>query len=196
MPVGWAIVVVAQWLAIVTLAVVVLGVLRQAAPPLERPAGSPPRRMVSQGPEVGTKLPPFTGRGPEGEILHAAQLLTGPAVLLFLSATCAPCVALAGEIGVSDLGELDYALVVVIDPSDHGLLPLPARLRVLVMPGSEVAEVFAVRGRPFAVVADADGVVRAKRGLNTVAQLRNLAGPVMRTAVAATASDNDAESTV
>jgi hypothetical protein len=52
------------------------------------------------------------------------------------------------------------------------------------MPSNEVAEVFEVRGRPFAVAADADGVVRAKQGLNTIAQLRNLADSVLQPAVA------------
>jgi len=192
MPVGWAIVVVAQWIAIIALAAIVLGVLRQATHRLEQPAGSPRMadRLADQGPAVGSRLPPFTGRDDNGELLHAAQVLNGPTVLLFLSATCAPCVRLADELGASHLGEPGWSLIVVIDPGAHGTLQLPTRLRVLVMPVSEVAEVFAVRGRPFAVAADTEGIVRAKGGLNTVAQLTDLAGSVVRPTVTARASDN------
>jgi hypothetical protein len=179
MPIGWAVVIVVQWLAIIALAAVVLGVLRQTTPHLERLAGPPPRRSLDQGPAVGSKLPPFTGRDGTGEIVHATELLDGPSVLLFLSATCTPCVSLADELGVTDLGEFEHPLIIVADPDDYGTLRLPARLRALLMPTSEIAEVFAVRGRPFAVVADADGIVQVKRGLNTVDQLRNLAGSVV-----------------
>ena len=190
MPIGWAIAVVAQWLAIIALAAIVLGVLRQATHHLERLTESPLLRTADQGPAVGSRLPPFTGRDSDGEILHAAQVLNGPTVLLFLSATCAPCIGLADEISASDLAGLGCSLIVVIDPGDHGALRLPTRLRVLIMPGRQVTEVFAVRGRPFAVAADTDRVVRAKQVLNTVAQLRDLASSVARPAVAAKASDN------
>jgi hypothetical protein len=192
MPIGWAIVIIVQWLVIIALAAVVLGVLRQVTPHLERAAESPVRRLESQGPAVGSKLPPFIGGDGGGDILTAAEVLGRPAVLLFLSATCAPCVNLAGEMGASDLGELVNSLIVVIDPNDLGRLRPPTGLRVLTMPPSQVAEVFAVRGRPFAVTVDADGVVRATRWLNTVAQLRDLASSVMRPAVAVKASDNHA----
>lgn len=185
MPIGWAVVIVVQWLAIIALAAIVLGVLRQATPHLERLAdAAPPRRRLDQGPAVGSKLPPFTGRDGTGEIVQAAELLDGPSVLLFLSATCTPCVSLADELGVSDLGEFEHPLIIVVDPDDYGTLRLPTRIRALLMPTSEIAEVFAVRGRPFAVVADADGIVRVKRGLNTVDQLKNLAGSVVLPAIA------------
>ena len=185
MPIGWAVVIVVQWLAIIALAAIVLGVLRQATPHLEKLAESPPsRRLVDQGPAVGSKLPPFTGQDPAGQLVHAAELLTGPSVLLFMSATCPPCASLAEELRAADLGEFDSSLVIVIDAADYARLRLPARLRVLHMPNRDVGQVFALSGRPFAVVTDADGIVRAKRGLNTLDQLKSLAGPVVRPVVA------------
>jgi hypothetical protein len=70
-------------------------------------------------------------------------------------------------------------LIVVTDPDGLDTLRPPASVRVLIMPDNEVAEVFAVRGRPFAVAVDADGVVKTKRGLNTVAQLSDLIASVV-----------------
>lgn len=196
MPIGWAIVVVVQALAIIALAAVVLGVLRQVTPLLDRSAEPSMPRIQNQGPVVGSKLPPFAGRDGGGEILNAAQLLGRPTMLLFLSATCAPCVTLADEISAisasAEPGELVSSLIVVIDPNDHAALRLPTDLRVLMMPTSEIAEVFDVHGRPFAMAVDADGVVRDKRGLNTVDQLASLTATVVPPAVPVRASVSDA----
>jgi hypothetical protein len=192
MPVGWAIVVVVQWVAIIVLAAVVLGVLRQVTPHLERAGGPPPNRARNQGPAVGSTLPPFTCRENSGEIFTAPQLLGQPAVLLFLSATCAPCMSLADEMATADMGELASSLIVVTDPDDRGRLRLPERVRVLAMPHTEVEEVFSVRGRPFALAVGGDGVVKAKRGLNTVAQLADLTTSVVPRAIAVRASISDA----
>ena len=174
MPIGWASLVVLQWLAIIALAAVVLGVVRLVTPRLLQAADSPPMRMQNQGPAVGSKLPPFTGLDGSGEVLNAAQLVGRATVLLFLSATCPPCVRLADELGGSDVGELADSLIVVTDLDGYDALRLPASVRALIMPDNEVAEVFTVRGRPFAIAVDMEGVVRSKQGLNTVAQLSDL----------------------
>jgi hypothetical protein len=171
MSTGWAIVVIVQWLAIVALAAVVLGLVRQGAPAAEQTAESRELLFQNQGPAVGSKLPPFTGRDGSGGTLNAAQIVGRPAVLLFLSATCLPCVRLADEIAGSDPGDLADSLIVVTAPDGHEKLRLPASVRVLVMPDKEVAEVFTIKGRPFAIAAGADGVIRTKQGVNTVAQL-------------------------
>jgi methylamine dehydrogenase accessory protein MauD len=174
MPIGWAVVIVVQWVAIIALGAVVLGVLRQVTPHLERPPGPPAARIQDQGPAVGSRLPPFTGRDQDGEILNAVQLIGSPFVLLFLSGTCQPCVRLATEMSTAAPGDLTAMVIAVADEADLGTLRLPAWSRVLAMSTAEVAEVFSVRGRPFAVAVDADGIVSAKEGLNTVAQLTAL----------------------
>ena len=46
MPIGWAIVIVVQWVAIAALTIVVLGVLRQMASLLERAAAGPVMRIL------------------------------------------------------------------------------------------------------------------------------------------------------
>lgn len=163
-------------LAIVALVVVVLGVLRQVAPRLQATAAHPAVRLQAQGPAVGSTVPDFTGRDRYGGIVTTAQLRGRPAVVLFLSADCSPCVSLAREMGASNpVEELAGALVVVTDPGGVESLELPGWLRVLAMPQIEALEVLEVRGRPFAMAVDDDWVVREKRMVNTVQELRSLA---------------------
>jgi hypothetical protein len=187
MPIGWAVVVVVQWLAIVFLAAVVLGVLRRVTPHLEHAAERPVPRADRQGPALGSQLPSFTARETSGDLVSAGLLRGRPRVLLFLSADCSPCLNLATELGSSDrYRELSGSLVAVTGPAGAGVLPLPAWLRVLTMPDAECSRVLEVRGRPFAIAVDADGVITDKRMVNTVAQLTQVGAPVSRPAGAVT----------
>src|SRR5271155_5086470 len=112
MPIGWAIVIIALWLAVIALTVVVLGVLRQVMPYLERAGAQSamPMPMPAQGPAVGSRLPGFAARDNHGDVVNAAQLRGKPSVLLFLSSGCSPCIALAEELGHADQGELAGSL--------------------------------------------------------------------------------------
>lgn len=176
MPTGWAIVIVVQWLAIIALTIVVLGTLRQMAPRLEHAAGGPVMRSQPPAAELGTRLPTFASGG-DGGVTEPATLLGGrPAVMLFLSAGCTPCLTLTAEITSVGLpGELGRSLIAVTDPGSESAVPLPAGVRVLAVPDAECARVLGIRGRPFAMAVNADGVITAKRPVNTVAQLTRMA---------------------
>lgn len=174
MPVGWAVAIVVLWLAVIALAVVLLGVLRQITSHLDRFARQPSAPMSAQGPAVGSSLPDFTARDSHGGTVTAGQLRGEPSVLLFLSSGCAPCRVLAEEIAgsdPSDPGELTRILIVVTDPSSVDALRLPVWLRILTLPESTQAEEFGIPGRPFAIAADQDGFIRGTRLLNTVGHL-------------------------
>ena len=176
MPTGWAIVIVVQWLAIAALTVVVLGVLRQMASLLERAAAGPVMRIQPPAAEVGTRLPTFASVG-DGGVTEPATLLAGrPAVMLFLSAGCAPCLSLAAEIAGSDLpGELGRSLIAVVAPGSESVVRLPAGVRVVTVQDAECAGVLGIPGRPFAMTVNADGVITAKQPVNTLAQLTDMA---------------------
>jgi hypothetical protein len=177
MPTGWAIVIVVQWLAIAALIVVVLGVLRQMASHLERAAAGPVMQFLPPAAEVGTRLPTFASVG-DGGVTEPATLLAGrPAVMLFLSAGCAPCLSLAAEIASSDLpGELGRSLIAVTAPGNESVIVrLPAGVRVVTVPDAECARVLGIPGRPFAMAVNADGVITAKQPVNTLAQLTDMA---------------------
>jgi hypothetical protein len=178
MPIGWAIVIVVLWLTVISLTVIVLGVLRQVMPLLERSAAQQPAAalpMPAQGLTLGSKLPGLVARDRDGNVVNTAQLLGRPSVLLFLSSSCLPCVGLGKELAGWDAGELASFLYVVTDPDSLATLRVPAWLAVLTLPEGVQADVLGVRGRPFVMAADQDGFVRSKQMLNTVAQLTDFA---------------------
>lgn len=179
MPIAWAIVVIALWVAVVFLAIVVLGVIRQLTPHLDRiasgqalAAGSP-----QQGPPIDGPLPEFTGRDRDGNTVTAADLRGGggPSLLVFLHSSCGPCRVLAGELATADLGTLADGLTVVTDPRGVEELALLACLRVVLQSGDEISDALEIRATPYAIALDERGTVRAKRAVNTVAQLNALA---------------------
>ena len=114
MPAGSAIAVVVLGVAAVTQTVVLLGLMRQVTPLLERVADRDDigKRLVAQGPAIGSRLPDFAALGVDGEVPDS-QLRGQPAVLLFLGVGCGPCQKLAAEMGQSELGELASQLIVV-----------------------------------------------------------------------------------
>jgi hypothetical protein len=179
MPVAWAIVIVVLWAVVIGLVLVVLGVIRQLTPILERIASGQAQAVrPAQGPPIGEPLPEFTGRGSNGETVAAADLRDGPGLLLFLHSSCGPCRILADELSTADLGGLAAELTVVTDPGDMGNLMLPAGLRVVLQSDDEISEALGVRVTPFAIALDGRGTVRAKRAVNTLAQLTRLAATV------------------
>ena len=176
MPVTWAIVIIVLWVAVICLAVVVLGVIRQVIPYLERIAAgqAEPAGPLVSGPPVGEPLPRFTGRDGDGNIVTAADLRGRPGMLVFLHSSCAPCRILAGELAAADLGELADGLTVVTDPGGTQELALPAGLRVVLQTGDEISAALGVRVTPFAIAFDEQGTVRAKRAVNALEQLTTL----------------------
>lgn len=177
MPIGWEIAVVFLWLAVISLAIVVLGVLRQVTTALQATPAGPPGMLLEQGPPVGSSLPEFTARNGNGETVSSAQSHGQPVVLLFLSQTCGPCLDLADELGKADPAGhplLARFLFVVTDLGGPAPLQLPVWAGVLDMPETQATETFGARGRPFAIVADQHGTIQARQLLNTVHQLAGL----------------------
>jgi hypothetical protein len=179
MPVGWAVTVVLLCVAVVALAIIVLGLLRQVTPLLERAAGAhdDAHALANQGPAVGSQVPHFAVSGPDGEFTPE-QLRGQPAVLLFLTEGCGPCTELAQEIGQADPVELPSQLVVVTGPDGVRELGLPRGLRVVTEPDKEVSDPLSVIGTPLAISLDSAGIVKAVRVTNTLEQLDALTAGV------------------
>lgn len=176
MPVGWAIVVVVLAVAVAVLAVIVLGLLRQVTPVLERAATATQAGMevTSQGPVIGEPLPRFSAGGPNGEVTDE-QLRGQPALLLFLSVGCGPCEMLTEDMRKAGLNGLDKQLIVVTSPGGQRELDLPADVRVLTEQNRSVSEALSVIGTPFAIAVDPEGIVKGVSVPNTVRQLGDLA---------------------
>lgn len=176
MPIGWEVTVVVLCVAVAALAVVVLGLLRQVTPVLERAATAGGQPQLSMGPAKGSPLPEFTAAGTSGTVT-ATQLRGRPAVLLFLAPGCGPCEDLAYEMSRADLGHLADQLVIITGPGDAArTLGIPAHLLVLTEQDRQVSDALSVNGTPFAIAVDPDGIVRDTRVPNTITQLEDLAG--------------------
>jgi hypothetical protein len=161
MPIAWAIVIIALWLAVAGLAVIVLGVLRQVTTNGQRAPGQSSRMM---GPARGTQVPDFVGR-----------LRDRPNVLLFLSSGCGPCQQLVDDMRATGLGDLIGGLTVLTDPGGAAALSLPADVHAVEDHEKKVALALDIQGRPFAVAVDENGIVRATSVPNKVADLFGLA---------------------
>ncbi|HLK02474.1 MAG TPA: hypothetical protein VKU39_21550 [Streptosporangiaceae bacterium] len=175
MPIGWEITVVVLCVAVAALAVVVLGLLRQVTPVLERAASASGQPQLSMGPAKGSPLPDFTAAGAHGAVT-GTHLRGRSAVLLFLAPGCGPCQDLAYEMRSADLGHLAGQLVIITGPDDAQALGIPAHLLVLTEHDRQVSDALSVNGTPFAIAVDPDGIVRDTRVPNTITQLQDLAG--------------------
>jgi methylamine dehydrogenase accessory protein MauD len=175
MPAGWAVATVVLWVAVIALAVVVLGILRQITPVLERAAAHPGAMGPGhQGPPVGDPVPHFSARDTAGEVVDEQSLRGQPALLLFLSIGCAPCEQLAAEIRRTDLGALASQLIIVTRPDGPRVLGIPAGLRVITESSEEVTGPLAVLGLPFAIAIDSTGIVKGAQVPNTVEHLNHV----------------------
>lgn len=175
MPIGWAIVTIALWLAVICLAVVVLGVLRQLSTIAERTAADQQiQQPKPMGPAQGTVVPKFAVRATNGEMFTDDHLRDHPSVLLFMSSHCGPCQKLAGEMRDADLTEIGDYLTVVTDEEGAAALGLPVTVRTVEESTNGIAKALEVKGRPFAVAIDENGVVRGSNVPSTVANLSTL----------------------
>lgn len=174
MPIGWEITVVALCVAVVALAMVVLGLLRQVTPVLERAANAAVGPGRALGPEVGAPLPHFVADGADG-VVSDAQFRGRSAVLLFLAPGCAPCQVLAGEMRGRDLSYLADQVVIVTGPDGPQQLGIPADVRVLIEHDRQVSDPLSVDGTPFAIAVGPDGIVKAASVPNSIDQLHGIA---------------------
>lgn len=175
MPIGWEITVVILCMAVVALAIVVLGLMRQVTPALERAvATAGGSASLGMGPAVGSPLPHFAAAGADG-MVTGAQLRGRSVVLLFLSRGCGPCEILAQEMSSAGLGHLARQLVIVTGPGDPQALRIPAGLSILTEQDRQVSDALSVSGTPFAIAVDPDGIVKAASVPNTVGQLEDVA---------------------
>lgn len=174
MPIGWAIAVISLWAVVVALAIVLLGILRQAVPALERAtavlsttagAGS----MVL-GPGAGTRLP-LALLGDIG----AEATGHSRSVLLFMTPGCGPCKSLAEEMSRTDLSGMAARLLVITGPDGRAELGIPGDVPIVPERGREISEPFSVSATPFAIAVDREGIVQAARVPQTLADVVGLA---------------------
>jgi methylamine dehydrogenase accessory protein MauD len=179
------------WGLVVALTVVVLAMVRLVGLLYRRfpPYGA---RMTNVGPSIGDQLPLLEGVGLAGGPIEASPARRAR-LLLFVSPSCGACAELAPAIKSiwrSDRQEVGITLV-GIDGDDganldfrtrHGLRDVP----FVLAPRWAVDN--GVTSTPYAVVADGNGIVRAKGVVNHLEHLDSVLRQVVGDNPAATTS--------
>lgn len=171
----WALAFVVQWLVIVTLAVVVVGLLKRTAGALEHAEASLTAPVSLGGIPVASRTPDFTVYNVSSSMtLTAKQLLTRATVLLFMERHCPPCRQLAAEIS-STFDRADVInLQLVLDLEDGVPDWLPEDLPVVFQRRKELSRAFENTVSPQAYLVDPDRLVLAKRVIRSVDDLREM----------------------
>lgn len=168
----WIAAFIVQWILVVGLAGVVLGVLRRTTAALSVTVPSP---QVDQGPPPGAPLPLLEGTDIDGQPTDTSDLVGDRFVLLTLSPGCGPCRALAEDL-VGAAPQLLARIVVASPGTDLGPLSLPGGVRAVALGDRRLSEVLGVTATPYAFAVAADGTVEAARIVNTADDVSRLLG--------------------
>ena len=186
MPGAWVVLFGVLCCAVATVAVFVIG-LSQRISYLQSNWVAPTLRP--DGPQIGTKLPAMNGRaelafdGDEPERL-----------LLFLSASCGPCVALGeklraapAQVRATSRYRDRVAVFVITDVDGRDLYgAIDGVDKVVIHEGGEIMRAFGVNVTPFGLAVDRNGIVRGSSVPNTVGDVEALAAAVQEPALPAT----------
>lgn len=156
----WTVAFVTQWVLLVVLAVVVVALARQVGTLHLRLGPRGALEIDTEGPEIGSALPPIAVRAGDG----ARAQLGGPGdgrLVLFASATCPICEEVAPGIPAAARAAR-LAPQIVHDPKAERALDVP--------------------GTPYVIVLDELGVVRAKGTVNNLEQVEGLVDTAFRRA--------------
>ena len=174
-----AMAVAALWVAVGVLAVVVLALARQVGVLHERvaPAGA---LLTRAGPAPGDAAPLLAVRSIDGrELSLGGKSATGRRTLLFfLSPSCPVCKTVLPTVVAVARGEkpeIDVVLASDGRPEEHATLAADASARGLpYVLSTELGLAYQVGKLPYAVLIDAEGVVRAKGIVNTREHVESL----------------------
>ena len=177
MPIYWAIVIIALWIAVITMAVVFLGALKQVNLSIQSvdPAGTRRHSSHDHGPAVGSKIPTFSAIDSNGFVVSDSTICRGAGIILILHASCGPCQQIAEQLRMSDITALARLLTIITDNDEGTSLDLPEGPRVVWQSSDNISDALGVRGTPFAIAIDQAGVVRASGVPHSVTDLTSMA---------------------
>jgi thiol-disulfide isomerase/thioredoxin len=174
----WVAAFIALWIVVLLMAGVVLGVLRRMTTVLvqvERGAASGAGAAAIGGIPVDSHANAFRAALEIGDDVASNDLVREPMILLFMGGYCGPCEEIAPEL--ADVGDTIEGLpFVVVLNEEEGRPPwLPLSVPVVYQRGGEVARAFENIATPQAYVVEPNLLVRAKRLVGSVGDLRELA---------------------
>ena len=174
----WLISYLGLWLLVFLLTVVVLALARQIGV-LNTRLGHSGARMINAGPEIDDPAPVVTVPDLSGEELVFGGARGRPSLLVFMSTGCGSCAALAPAVRTiwkSERRRVDVKLVSMYSGRAETIKFLE-RYKMSQVPCTvalDVNEKYQVMTAPYAVLLDAEGVVRSKGAVNHAEHLESL----------------------
>jgi methylamine dehydrogenase accessory protein MauD len=168
---------VALWIMVVVEGVVLMAVLRQVGL-LHLRVGPAAARTMNLGPEIGSRLPELNIADASGLPLDVT-FLGRPHMIIFVSSTCDACADLMPAVRtlVKSEGDRVAVILVAVDHSDEHAEAFSAlqglhEVKFINDPRAPIE--LGVMSAPYAILADRDGVVRAKGLVNHIEHLDSL----------------------
>jgi thiol-disulfide isomerase/thioredoxin len=150
-----------QWLVIILLAILVLGLLRRTTSVLEAAERQLSRPDLNvRGLQRGATVPAFVASSATGEPLPSSVLLEHAGVVLFLSSACAPCRRLAEELSRLEKPPAELPITVIVDQGwVRAGIPQIRGVTLAIQANHTVSDAFDSNATPHAFLVDAGGVV-------------------------------------
>ncbi|MGH6931572.1 MAG: methylamine dehydrogenase accessory protein MauD [Dongiaceae bacterium] len=167
------------WIAVSALGVVVFALTRQIGVLYERvaPVGA---LIIDKGPAIGQRPPVFELRDLAGKAIKIGGIAAGgrATLVFFLSSNCPVCKQLLPVVRSLSAGERDRVDVVLAsdgDPVEYQRFRQEQNLQALpFVLSKELGMTFQIGKLPYAVLIDAEGVVKAKGLVNSREHLESL----------------------
>lgn len=169
--------VIVLWAIVIALLVVVFALARQVGILFERvaPMGA---LMTDAGPKIGEQSPRFDLLTLDGKPLTLGPASARSTLVFFLSTTCPVCKKLLPVLKSLKQAEADKLSIVIASDGDaleHGQFRKAAGLTEFpYVLSRDLGMTYRINRLPFAVLLDADGVVRGKGLVNSREQLESL----------------------
>lgn len=169
----WMAAICCLWVLLLAIAVTQLGLLRRVGPLLGQPRHD---HAAEDGIGPGGRPADFQAVTATGEQVDRSILLGEPTLVLMSNRGCPPCDRLAAELRRQGTAGLGARLVVI---SDDDADEYPRGVRVLRQLDDSARQAFGTWSTPALFLLDADGVVRANRLVNSMADITDLTAEVL-----------------
>lgn len=182
----WFITYLALWIVVTCNVLLTLGVIRQfgisqlrpAAPTIpSAPAASPHESPIPI--QIGIPAPDFTAQSPSNEEVKLSDFRGRWSLLFFANPACEHCVELInGALRTARISAGDISLLVVAAGTEEEARNLSSSLgspvQIAMDTSMSIEEAFRVPGRPYAVLLNDKGIIRARSRVNDIHDIREM----------------------
>jgi methylamine dehydrogenase accessory protein MauD len=174
----WLISYIALWAFVILEAVVILALMRQVGL-LHLRLGATGARLGNTGPELGERAPEITGYDVNsGRSVKLSHSIGKSTMLVFISPGCSSCDDLMPGVVALDHHEKDTNFIVVSDLADdranREFIKRDHLNGIQFIANPKIVDDYHIGGSPYAVLVDAQGIVRSKGLVNHLEHLESL----------------------